>query len=102
VKEEFERLVLQMYRNGLLYSEAVREFQRTFLSTVLREENANQVKAAKRLRIHRNTLRRQIQQLELDIKSLRAARRRPPLSERSLGGHKRARSSYGKTGTLLA
>ncbi len=66
MKEEFERLVLQMYRNGLLYSEAVREFQRTFLSTVLREENANQVKAAKRLRIHRK------------------------------------RSSYGKTGTLLA
>jgi DNA-binding NtrC family response regulator len=83
VKEELERLVLQMYRNGLRYSEAVREFQRTFLATVLQEANANQVRAAKRLGIHRNTLRRQIHELELDIKTLRVDRRRPPLSERA-------------------
>lgn len=83
MKEELERLVLQMYRNGLRYSEAVREFQRTFLATVLRETNANQVRAAKRLGIHRNTLRRQIYELELDVKTLRVDRRRPPLSERT-------------------
>jgi Fis family transcriptional regulator, factor for inversion stimulation protein len=93
VKEELERLVLQMYRSGLRYSEAVREFQRTFLATVLREANANQVRAAKRLGIHRNTLRRQIHELELDIKTLRGARRRPPLSECVLVGPKRARAS---------
>ena len=91
MKEELERLVLQMYRSGLRYSEPVREFQRTFLATVLREANANQVRAAKRLGIHRNTLRRQIQELGLDVKSLRVARRRPPLSERVLVAHKNAR-----------
>ena len=93
MKQELERLILQMYRNGLRYSDAVREFQRTFLATVLREENTNQVRAAKRLGIHRNTLRRQIHELELDIKILRAARRRPPLSERSLVVQKGARST---------
>ena len=93
MKEELERLVLQMYRNGLRYSEAVREFQRTFLATVLRAENANQVKVAKILGIHRNTLRRQIRELELDIKALRVARRRPPSSERTVVGQKRARST---------
>ena len=71
-----------MYRIGLQYSEAVREFQRMFLATVLREANANQVKAAKKLGIHRNTLRRQIHELELDLKALRIGRLRPPLSER--------------------
>jgi DNA-binding NtrC family response regulator len=93
VKQELERLILQMYRNGLRYSDAVREFQRTFLATVLRDENANQLRAAKRLGIHRNTLRRQIRELELDIKSLRVARRRPPLSERVLVGQKNARAT---------
>lgn len=92
MKEELERLVLQMYRSGLRYSDAVREFQRTFLATVLRDENVNQVRAAKRLGIHRNTLRRQIHELELDVKSLRVARRRPPLSERALVAQKNARA----------
>jgi DNA-binding NtrC family response regulator len=93
VQEELQRLVLQMYRSGLRYSEAVREFQRTFLATVLREEDVNQVRAAERLGMHRNTLRRQIHELELDIKALRVARRRPPSSERVFVGPKRARTS---------
>jgi hypothetical protein len=45
VKEQLEQIVLQMYRSGLDYSKAVREFQRMFLATALREANANQVKA---------------------------------------------------------
>jgi DNA-binding NtrC family response regulator len=93
VKQELERLILQMYRNGLRYSDAVREFQRTFLATVLREENVNQGRAAKRLGIHRNTLRHQIRELELDITSLRVARRRPPLSERVFVAQKNARAT---------
>ena len=93
MKQELERLVLQMYRNGFRYSDAVREFQRSFLATVLRDENVNQVRAAKRLGIHRNTLRRQIHELELDIKLLRVARRRPPVSERVLVAQKDARAT---------
>ena len=82
MKEALEQIVLYMYRSGLQYSEAVREFQKTFLATVLRQENSNQVRAAKKLGIHRNTLRRQIQEFELDVKMLRVDRRRPVLSER--------------------
>jgi DNA-binding NtrC family response regulator len=62
-------------------------------TTVLREENANQVRAAKRLGIHRNTLRRKIHELELDIKTFQGMRRRPPLSERALVERKRARTT---------
>jgi DNA-binding protein Fis len=91
VKQQLERLTLQMYREGVRYPGAVREFQKTFLATVLRDHNANQVKAAKKLGIHRNTLRRQIQELDLDIRALRVSRRRPVLSERNLLEQKRAR-----------
>jgi len=84
VKEELEQLVLQMHRSGLPYSDAVREFQRSFLATVLREQNGNQVRAAQRLGIHRNTLRLQLRDLELDIKALRAAFRPKSFRRRAL------------------
>ena len=82
VKEQLERLVLQMYRSGTPYSEAVREFQKAFIITVLRDLNGNQVRAAGKLGMHRNTLRRTLHELDVDIKSVRLLRRRPPVSAR--------------------
>ena len=35
MKEQLERLTLQMYREGMRYSEAVREFQKTSLGVIL-------------------------------------------------------------------
>ena len=93
MKEELEQVVLQMYRSGLQYGEAVREFQRVFLATVLRETNANQVRAAKKLGMHRNTLRRQVHELKLDIKTLQVGRRRPALSERIVVERKMPRAT---------
>ena len=82
MKEQLEKLVLQMYRSGTAYSEAVREFQKTFIIAVLRDLNGNQVRAAGKLGMHRNTLRRNLQELDVDLKSLRVSRRRPPMSAR--------------------
>jgi Fis family transcriptional regulator, factor for inversion stimulation protein len=84
VKEQLERIVLEMYRNGIPYADAVREFERTFIVSVLRQHKGNQIKAAKELGIHRNTLRRQIRMLAVDIKTLRGVRKRPPAGERLL------------------
>ena len=84
MKEQLEKLTLRMYREGIRYSDAVREFQKTFLAVVLRDHNANQIKAAEKLGIHRNTLRRQINELRLDLTTLRATRRRPPSSDSAL------------------
>jgi Fis family transcriptional regulator, factor for inversion stimulation protein len=82
MKEQLESVVLQMYRAGLRCSEAVREFQRAFILTVLKDQRGNQCKAAQRLGIHRNTLRRTIRELEIDISPTRAmGRRRPGRSE---------------------
>jgi Fis family transcriptional regulator, factor for inversion stimulation protein len=91
VKEQLESLVLQMHRSGTLYSKAVREFQKVFIVTVLRDQKGNQVRAARKLGMHRNTLRRTLKELEVDIKAVRVSRRRPPLSARlSSIGEKKA------------
>jgi DNA-binding protein Fis len=93
LKEKLEQLALQMHRSGAGYSAAVREFQKMFLATVLREQNGNQVRAAKILDMHRNTLRRQIHDMALDVGALRGARRRPPSSERISVGQKKVRTA---------
>lgn len=91
MKEQLERLVLQMYRSGTSYCEAVEEFQKAFLVTVLRDQNGNQVKAAAKLHIHRNTLRRTLQELDVNTNALRVLRRRPPVSARTFdAGQKKA------------
>ena len=83
MKAELENLVLQMYREGTPFEEAVREFQRVFILTVLRDKKGNQCRAADKLGMHRNTLRRTIRDLQLDLGPIReAARRRPPRAER--------------------
>ena len=82
MKEQLESVVQQMYRAGVRCSEVVREFQRAFILTVLRDQKGNQCKAAERLGMHRNTLRRTVRELEIDIGPTRAsARRRPQRSE---------------------
>jgi Fis family transcriptional regulator, factor for inversion stimulation protein len=93
VKEQLEKLVLQMYRSGIRYSEAVREFQSVFIITVLRDQKANQSRAAQKLGMHRNTLRRVIRKLELDIRLSRPSTRRPPLGERPISVEKKARAT---------
>ena len=82
MKDQLESAVLQMYKAGVQCSEAVREFQKAFILTVLKDQSGNQCSAAKILGIHRNTLRRAIRTLEIDIVPTRTTgRRRPARSE---------------------
>jgi Fis family transcriptional regulator len=91
MNEQLESVVLQMYRAGVRYSEAMREFQKAFILTVLKDQRGNQCKAAERLGIHRNTLRRTIRELEIDIGATRAmGRRRPPQSDLPMSVRRRA------------
>lgn len=78
MKDQLEALVAQMYSNGILYSEAVREFKKRFIINVLRQNRGNQCKAARELGMHRNTLSRTITELKLDVRQLRDGGRRPP------------------------
>jgi Fis family transcriptional regulator len=82
VKDQLEALIDQMHQSGILYSEAVREFKKRFILTVLQENQGNQCKAARALGMHRNTLSRTISELKVDIRAVRNGARRPPRSAR--------------------
>ena len=41
MKSQLEVLVSQMYDSGILYSEAVREFKKTFIAHVLEQHRGN-------------------------------------------------------------
>ncbi len=71
-----------MYRSNILYSEAVREFKKCFIATVLEENKGNQCRAARQLGMHRNTLSRTIDELKIDVRDFREGTRRPPRSAR--------------------
>jgi Fis family transcriptional regulator, factor for inversion stimulation protein len=77
MKAQLEEIVLEMRANGVAYSEGLREFQKAFIAIVLRELKGNQLKAARKLQIHRNTLGRVIRQLGVDVGKLR-----PPSNRR--------------------
>jgi hypothetical protein len=78
MRSELDALIYQMHTGGILYVEAVREFWKAFIATVLRENNGNQSKASRELGMHRNTLSRAVSGVELDVRSLRPGARRPP------------------------
>ena len=84
MKDQLESLILQMYRSNILYSEAVREFKKRFIMTVLEENHGNQCKAAREMGMHRNTLSRTMQELKIDVRPMRADAKRPPRSARPL------------------
>ena len=84
MKDQLEALVAQMYESKLLYSEAVREFKKRFIVTVLQKNQGNQCKAARELGMHRNTLSRTIEELKIDMRAVREGTRRPPRSARPL------------------
>jgi len=78
VKAQLENLVFEMYRTGMQFKQALREFQRGFILTVLKDQKGNQCRAADRLGMHRNTLRRSIRLLQIDLTPIRDTTRRLP------------------------
>jgi DNA-binding protein Fis len=55
-----------MVERGILFDEAVNEFEKKFIKRVLDRTNGNQSRAARVLGIHRNTLSRKIGQYKLE------------------------------------
>jgi Fis family transcriptional regulator len=66
VKDQLEGLVSQMVERGILFDEAIGEFEKRFIKRVLDRAQGNQSRAAELLGIHRNTLSRKIMEYELD------------------------------------
>jgi Fis family transcriptional regulator, factor for inversion stimulation protein len=65
VKHELDSLVAEMIDKGILFLEARREFEKRFIARVLQRHRGNLSRAAKDLRIHRNTLGKKIDEYKL-------------------------------------
>ncbi len=66
MRDQLEALIGQMVERGILFEEAVTEFEKKFIKRVLERSNGNQSRAARVLGIHRNTLSRKIGQYKLE------------------------------------
>ena len=66
MKDQLEGLVSQMVERGILFDEAIGEFEKRFIKRVLDRVQGNQSRAAELLGIHRNTLSRKIMEHKLD------------------------------------
>jgi DNA-binding NtrC family response regulator len=65
VKQQLEALVTEMVDKGILFTEAKREFEKKFIARVLQRHRGNLSRAAKDLRIHRNTLGKKLEEFKL-------------------------------------
>jgi DNA-binding protein Fis len=65
VKDQLDGLVTQMVERGILFDEAIEEFEKRFIKRVLDRANGNQSRAAQVLGIHRNTLSRKIDEYKI-------------------------------------
>ena len=64
MKQELEALVIEMVDKGIRFSEAKREFEKRFITRVLQQHRGNLSRAAKDLRIHRNTLGKKLEEFK--------------------------------------
>ena len=76
MKDQLEALIDQMVEQGVAYEDAVKEFRKRFIKKVLERTKGNQSKAAQELGIHRNTLSRNIEDLNLDHRPKRRKKAR--------------------------
>ena len=74
MKDQLEGLVNQMVERGILFDEAVCEFEKRFIKRVLDSAKGNQSRAAETLGIHRNTLSRKFGEYKLDHNGQRKSR----------------------------
>ena len=76
MKNQLDALINQLVEHDIHFEDAVSEFEKRFIRKVLEKNNGNLSKAAKVLRIHRNTLSRKIAALKLDHRPKRHRRPR--------------------------
>jgi transcriptional regulator with PAS, ATPase and Fis domain len=85
MKDQLESLVNLMVEQGIRYEDAVVEFEKRFIKRVLEKNGGNHTKAAETLGIHRNTLSRKIEELDLDRRPPRRKRPARPLLSKPKG-----------------
>jgi DNA-binding NtrC family response regulator len=81
MKKKLEELVSEMVERGILFEDAVAEFEKYFVLSVLKKTNGNLSKAAEVLRIHRNTLSKRVEKYYQNHRMIGARHRRPRVHE---------------------
>ena len=66
MKQQLDSLVSEMIEKGILFNEARREFEKRFIQRMLLRHRGNLSRAAKDLKIHRNTLGKKIEEYKLE------------------------------------
>ncbi len=62
LKDRLEHICVEMIDKGILFSEAVTQFENCFIAEVIRRNGGHLMKTAERLGIHRNTLSKKLLQ----------------------------------------
>jgi DNA-binding NtrC family response regulator len=60
LKDRLEILCKEMVEKGILFPEAMEQFERCFIAEVLRRNGGNLIRTAANLRMHRNTLSKKV------------------------------------------
>ena len=61
MKEQLDRLIVEMVARGIRYEDALAEFEKRFIIEALVHADGSLGRAANTLGMHRNTLRRKLQ-----------------------------------------
>lgn len=77
--DKLDAIIAILHRSGITMPEAEREFRKRFLVTVLTASNWNQLKAARALGVHRNTLSRHLHELRINPRIEKQVTRRRPV-----------------------
>ncbi len=67
MKQQLESLIAEMIEKGILFDDARKEFEKRFIARMLQRHRGNLSRAARDLRIHRNTLGRKIEEYKLQL-----------------------------------
>jgi DNA-binding NtrC family response regulator len=81
MKKKLEELVTEMVDRGILFEDAVAEFEKYFVLSVLKKTNGNLSKTAEVLRIHRNTLSKRVEKYYQNGRMIGARHRRPRVQQ---------------------
>lgn len=81
MKSTLETLVKEMVEKGILFEDAVAEFEKHFILMVLKRTNGNLSKAADELRLHRNTLSKRVEKYYQNHHMVGARLRRPRVQQ---------------------
>jgi len=65
VRDQLEKLVLELLDKGILYDDARREFEKMFISRALQRTKGNLGDAAELLGVHRNTIARKVSEYRI-------------------------------------